>query len=37
MAWYSLHPQWAGPVEVRGAQAPEVRAYLDCYRGRAPA
>jgi uncharacterized protein (TIGR02996 family) len=37
MAWYSLRPQYAGPVEARGAQAPEVRAYLDHYRGQASA
>jgi uncharacterized protein (TIGR02996 family) len=37
MAWYSLHPNYGGPVEARGAQAPEVRAYRDHYRGRAPA
>ena len=24
MAWYSLRPQYAGPAETRGAQAPEV-------------
>jgi uncharacterized protein (TIGR02996 family) len=34
MAWYSLHLQYAGPVETRGAGTPEVRAYLDHYRSR---
>ncbi|MBO0699134.1 MAG: hypothetical protein J2P46_12125, partial [Zavarzinella sp.] len=34
MAWYSLHAQYAGPVETRGAQAPEVAAYLGHYRSR---
>jgi uncharacterized protein (TIGR02996 family) len=37
MAWYSLHPRYARPIETRWAQAPEVRAYLDHYRTRAPA
>jgi uncharacterized protein (TIGR02996 family) len=32
MAWYSLHAQYAGPIETRGSRAPEVRAYLDHYR-----
>ena len=32
MAWYSLHPEYAGPTEARGARLPEVRAYLDHYR-----
>ncbi|HKB01832.1 MAG TPA: TIGR02996 domain-containing protein [Gemmataceae bacterium] len=32
MAWYSLHAQYAGPIETRGAQAPEVAAYLGHYR-----
>jgi uncharacterized protein (TIGR02996 family) len=32
MAWYSLHAQYAGPAETRGAQAAEVAADLGHYR-----
>jgi uncharacterized protein (TIGR02996 family) len=32
MAWYSLHPEYAGPAEARGSQAAEVRDYLEHYR-----
>jgi uncharacterized protein (TIGR02996 family) len=33
MAWYAVHPQYGREREAAAARTPEVRAYLDHYRG----